>query len=118
MNNCTKNTNIEQDNERRIHWIDIVMNLYANTEEAEEGLFYKNDFKAFVDLLVSIVDNENERTNSTNLDDIIESCLACYMVLSCSTLIMEGGKYYRLEHLQEKVKSWDLEALKIVEVAK
>lgn len=58
--------------------------LYASDKIAEDYLFYDNDFKVFVDLLVRVIYQCPDGILLCYLGKTLRTPLECYLVLSCT----------------------------------
>lgn len=55
INKCTFYISIETSLDRQLYWIEKVKQIYESDKIAEEKLFYENDFKVFIDVLVRVL---------------------------------------------------------------
>lgn len=46
---------LEEQLDRQLYWIECVKKLYAKDMAAEDCLFYDNDFKVLIDLLIRVM---------------------------------------------------------------
>lgn len=55
INQCKYIIDLETQLDRQLYWIESVKKIYSSDKIAEDCIFYDNDFKVFVDLLVRVI---------------------------------------------------------------
>jgi hypothetical protein len=63
INACKMLSSVETVLSKKLEWIFCVNKLYSVESNAEDSLFYGNDFKVFVDLLVMVMGHCSDRTD-------------------------------------------------------
>lgn len=100
--------NLETQIDRQLYWIDAIKKLYSQGGElADENLFFENDFRFLVDILVRVIERSPDGAK-------LRVPLECYLVLSCSKRMEE---MYKLGDIQEYLSQIDCQELGVGEIA-
>lgn len=117
---CTQSTyvkcciKVEEQLDRQLYWIECVKKLYAKDMAAEDCLFYDNDFKVLIDLLIRVMGSCPDGIFQLILGKSLRVPLQCYLVLTGSKKMQPTP--IRLNDVQEFIASINGESLGLADI--